>query len=61
MAMDSVGTDMIDIEEDAKALQANETLRQFEMEMGLGAPEVSAPPVSEDAESEKTIGERETA
>lgn len=59
MAMDGVGTDMIDIEEDAKALQANETLRQFELEMGL-VPEVSAPPEAAESESQKTIGERET-
>ncbi len=60
MAMDSVGTDMIDIEEEAKSLQANETLRQFELEMGM-VGDVSAPPEVEGAEKEKTIGERETA
>jgi len=59
MAMDSVGTDMIDIEQDAKTLQANETLRMFEMEMGI-TTDVSAPPAA-DADKEKTIGEREIA
>jgi phage shock protein A len=60
MAMDSVGVDQIDIERDAQELQANETLRQFEMEMGMGAGDISAPP--ESAGSEKTMGEqRETA
>ncbi len=60
MAMDSVGVDQIDIERDAQELQANETLRQFEIEMGLGAPDISAPP--ESAGTEKTMGEqRETA
>jgi phage shock protein A len=59
MAMDSVGVDQIDIERDAQELQANETLRMFEMEMGL-SNDVSAPP--EESGKEKTIGEqRETA
>jgi phage shock protein A len=59
MAMDSVGVDQIDIERDAQELQANETLRQFEIEMGL-VGDVSAPP--EEGGKEKTIGEqRETA
>lgn len=53
MAMDNVATEHYDIEEDAKKLQANETLRQFELEMGLGA-DISAPPTS--SGKEKTIG-----
>jgi len=40
IAMDKLDT--FDIEEDARALQANDTLRQFEMDMGLA--DISAPP-----------------
>lgn len=56
MAMDGVANETYDIEQDAKKLQANDTLRQFEMEMGL-RQDVSAPPESSNAE--KTIGELE--
>ena len=55
MAMDTVGTDQYDIERDATELQANETLRQFEMEMGLHT-EISAPP--EATTGEKSMGEQ---
>jgi len=60
MAMDDVATDHYDIEMEAQSLQANETLRQFELDMGLSA-DASAPP--EASEKEKTIGgmEREIA
>jgi phage shock protein A len=61
MAMDNVATDHYDIEQDARQLQANETLRQFELEMGVNAgPDLSAP---SEATKEKTIGgmEREVA
>lgn len=44
--------DKFDIEEDAKALQANDTLLQFELDMGL-ASDISEPP----AAPEKTVGE----
>jgi phage shock protein A len=50
------GSAMIQIEEDAKKIQAEETLRQLEMEMGLAAPERAA---SEAAGNEKTMGPRE--
>lgn len=57
MAMDSVASETYDIEVEAKNLQANETLRQFEMEMGLAA-DASAPPAEPDSR-DKTIGEIE--
>lgn len=60
MAMDNVGVDQYDIEQDAKNLQANETLRQFELEMGMGG-DISAPPEAPEDSRHKTIGERETA
>jgi len=44
--------DKFDIEEDAKQLQANDTLAQFEIEMGL-VTDINAPPEV----SEKTVGE----
>jgi phage shock protein A len=49
------------IEEDAKKIQAEETLRQFELEMGLAA-DASAPPKAE-GNREKSLGpkERESA
>ena len=59
LAMDNVDGGQVDIEEEVKNLQANETLRAFEMEMGLGG-DVSAPPEAPEA-AEKTLGERETA
>jgi phage shock protein A len=55
MAMDTAHGDNFDIEQDAKTLQANETLRQFELELGMKA-DLSAPP--ESSSKEKTIGER---
>jgi phage shock protein A len=56
MAMDNVSNnDSFDIEQDAKAIQANETLKQFELEMGMKA-DISAPP--ESSSKEKTFGER---
>jgi len=59
MAMDTVDAGHVDIEEEVKQLQANETLRAFELEMGLGG-DVSAPPAAPET-AEKTLGERETA
>ncbi|MBX3469938.1 MAG: PspA/IM30 family protein [Planctomycetes bacterium] len=59
MAMDSMATEHYDIEQDAKKLQANETLRQFEMQMGM-AQDISAAPAAPEARgAEKTIGEME--
>jgi phage shock protein A len=55
VALDNIDHQQIEIEKEAAKIDANETLRQFEMEMGLAAPE----PVSEGAAREKTIGPRE--
>ena len=54
VALDSLEAVDFDIEQEAKSMQANETLRQFEMEMGLG--DLNAPP---EEPVEKTVGNRE--
>jgi phage shock protein A len=60
MAMDGADVDQFNIEQEAKQLQANETLRQFELEMGMG--DLNAAPEAEPTQDEKTLGEaRETA
>lgn len=59
MALDSTNADQLDIEKEAKRMQANDTLAKFEAEMGM-TPDVNAAP--EASEQEKTLGEaRETA
>ncbi len=59
MALESVDAQQFDIEEEAKRLQANDTLRQFELEMGLVSDGVSATadvvPEDEELDSVKTI------
>jgi len=55
MALDNVDSASFQIEEEAAKLQGNAILQQFELEMGLSAPEVSAVPTSSSTE-EKTIG-----
>jgi phage shock protein A len=58
MALDGKqGAANIQIEEEAKKIQAEETLRQLEMEMGLASP-VAAPAEGE-ASREKTMGHQE--
>ena len=52
MALDTIDADGFDIEKEAKKIQANEILKQFELEMGLISPEAAA-------EAEKTIGPQE--
>jgi phage shock protein A len=68
IALENVGEAGIDIEAEARKLTANDTLRQFELEMGIGAPAaaVEAPQekapadiLEEQAPREKTIGPRE--
>jgi phage shock protein A len=59
MAMDNLATEHYDIEQDAKKLQANETLRQFELEMGVAQDISAAPPAPTSSKAEKTIGEIE--
>lgn len=43
MALDSVDTEAMRIEEDAQEIQAAELVRQFKLEMGLSEPPASAP------------------
>jgi phage shock protein A len=50
VALENVDHQSIEIEKEASNLEANETLRQFELEMGLAAP------ATEGASAEKTIG-----
>ena len=55
MALESVDTQSMKIEEEAEALQAAELVKQFKMEMGLQSPA----PVSDVASGgEKTIGKK---
>ena len=55
MALESVDTQSLKIEEEAEALQAAELVKQFKMEMGLQSPA----PVSEvGSNGEKTIGKK---
>lgn len=56
MALDSIDTDAMRIEEDAQELQAAELVKQFKLEMGLAepparsrAPELRLPDAAEDA------------
>jgi phage shock protein A len=53
MALGNVDQQKVKIEEEAEKLRANELVKQFKVEMGLLAPEPSAPAV------EKTIGGKE--
>ena len=55
MALESVDTQSMKIEEEAEALQAAELVKQFKMEMGLSSPA----PVSDVSNGgEKTIGKK---
>jgi phage shock protein A len=55
MALETVDHQALKIEEDAEAIQAQELVKQFKMEMGLSSPA----PVSEvSPEGEKTIGKK---
>lgn len=51
VALDNIDHQSIEVEKEAQALEANETLRQFELEMGLSVPE-------EGGTQEKTIGSK---
>jgi phage shock protein A len=55
MALEGVDHQAFKIEEDAEALQAQELVKQFKMEMGLSSP---APVAEVGAEAEKTIGKK---
>jgi len=58
VALGNIDQQAIEVEKEVQKLEANETLRQFELEMGLVTPDAEA--VSE-APTEKTIGPRERA
>ena len=55
MALESVDTQSMKIEEEAEALQAAELVKQFKMEMGLQSP---APVADVSQGGEKTIGKK---
>jgi phage shock protein A len=55
MALDKVDTASVKIEEEARAIESNETLRQFELQMGLVKPDDLVAP------AEKNLGGREKA
>lgn len=55
MALETVDHQVLKIEEDAEAIQAQELVKQFKMEMGLSSP---APVAEVSPESEKTIGKK---
>jgi len=55
MALETVDHQVLKIEEDAEAIQAQELVKQFKMEMGLSSP---APVAEVSSESEKTIGKK---
>jgi phage shock protein A len=54
MALDSIDDEQYQIEEQADKIQGNEILKQFELEMGISSPAMSAIP--EAPAGEKTIG-----
>ncbi|MBI4863059.1 MAG: PspA/IM30 family protein [Candidatus Riflebacteria bacterium] len=56
VALDNIDHQAIEVEKEAQSLEANETLRQIEMEMGLVSPEATTESTSQ---AEKTIGPRE--
>jgi phage shock protein A len=67
MALDSVDSDAIKIEEDAEAIRAAEIVKQFKLEMGMieeaapsSEPELEVPEKTE-SEQEKTVGRQRTS
>jgi phage shock protein A len=68
MALDSVDTDTIRIEEDAENIRAQELVKQFKLEMGLGAeeattsePGIELPDEQELEKQQKTMGRQRTS
>ena len=66
MALDSVDTEALQIEEDAQKIRAAELVKQFKLEMGVGdtggsreEPELEVPETEEEKEA-KTIGKQRT-
>ena len=67
MALDSVDSDALRIEEDAEAIRASELVKQFKLEMGLGDTTAAQAddervdiPEKESEEASKTIGKQRT-
>lgn len=66
VALDSIDSEAIQIEEDARSIRASEIVKQFKLEMGLG--EVAAAteepqlevPEREAEQGEKTLGKERT-
>lgn len=70
MALDSVDTQALKIEEDADNIRAAEIVKQFKLEMGMleeptpapsTEPKVELPEEKADAEQEKTVGRQRTS
>jgi len=61
MALDNVDDEQFQIEEAAAMVQGNEILKQFELEMGLSEPAMSAIPEAPAEEKTIGIGEKEKA
>ena len=67
LALDSVDSDALQIEEDAEAIRAAEIVKQFKLEMGMidetpaaAMPELEVPEQAE-SEQEKTVGRQRTS
>ena len=67
MALDSVDSEALQIEEDAEAIRAAEIVNQFKLEMGLldqepaaAEPELEVPGEAE-TEQDKTVGRQRTS
>ncbi len=67
MALDSVDTEALQIEEDAQQIRAAELVKQFKLEMGVGdtsgskeEPELEVPETEEGEKDAKTIGKQRT-
>ena len=64
LALDSIDTDAMAIEEDAQSIRARELVKQFKLEMGVESGETAGPkidlPDREREQGEKTVGRQRT-
>lgn len=64
LALDSIDTEAMKIEEDAQSIRARELVKQFKLEMGVDSGEAAAPkvelPERELEQGEKTVGRQRT-
>ncbi len=64
LALDSIDTEAMAIEEDAQSIRARELVKQFKLEMGVDAPEGAGPevelPEGELEQGQKTVGRQRT-